>query len=76
MTSPSKLGRLARLSWLMDVGVMCLFVGGFIAASSAMLWCLSRAPERPAQAIQQTASDARPDMVCECTPEPAPSSVD
>src|SRR5215470_6916754 len=58
MTSLSKLGRFARLSWLMDFGVMCLFVGGFLAASGAMFWCFSRAP-RPAQAIQQTASDAR-----------------
>jgi len=75
MTSLSKLGRVARLSWLMDLAVMCLFVGGFMAASGAMLWCFTRAPERPVQVIQQTASDAPPNMFCECAPEAASSSV-
>jgi hypothetical protein len=73
MTSLSKLGRFARLSWLMDFGVMCLIVGGFMATAGTMFWSFTQVPERPA--IQQTASDAPPDMICECTPGPAPSRV-
>ena len=75
MTSLSELGRFARLRWLLDLGVMCLFVGGYLAAAGAMFWSFTQAPERPGQAIQQTALDAPPEMICECTLEPAPDSV-
>jgi|GEM_PF-5316692 len=67
MTALAKLGRFARLSWLMDLGLMCLIVGGFMAATGAMFWTFTRAPEQPAQVIQQAASGARPEMICECT---------
>lgn len=75
MTSLAKLGRFARFGWLMDFGLMCLIVGGFMATTGAMFWSFTRAPERPAQAIQQAASDAAPEMICECTLQTAPSSV-
>ena len=75
MTSLTKTRRFAPLSWLIDLGLMCLIVGGFMAATVAMLWSFTQAPERPAQAIQQAASDAPPEMICECALKPAPTSV-
>jgi len=75
MTSLVKAGRFSPLSWLIDLGLMCLIVGGFMAATVAMFWSFTQAAGRPAQAIQQAASDAPPEMICECPLKPAPSSV-
>jgi hypothetical protein len=71
MTSLAKLGSGARFRWLLDLGPMCLIVGGFMAAAAAMFWTFTQAPELPARAaaIQQVQFEAPPEMICECTLE-------
>ena len=75
MTSLAKAGRFSPLSWLVDLGLMCLIVGGFMVATVAVFWSFTQAPQRAGQAIQQAASGASPEMICECPLKPAPRSV-
>ena len=77
MTSLAKLESWARFRWLLDLGPMCLIVGGFMAAAAAMFWSFTQAPELPARTapIQQTRFEAPPEMICECTLEVAPAGI-
>ena len=75
MTSLAKLGTFLRLSWLADVGLMFLIVGGFMATTAAMFWSFTQPPDRPAYTVQQTVSDAPAELICECTLEQSPTTL-